>query len=81
MGWIKGTNSFELIKSNAFDRHWIADIEAKANTEQAHPRSTLHDAGQQSRQLSAIQNKIIGPFDPDREAMALQAFGEGHSNG
>jgi hypothetical protein len=46
MGWIKGTNSFELIKSNAFDRHWIADIEAKANTEQAHPRSTLNDAGQ-----------------------------------
>jgi hypothetical protein len=46
MGWIKGTNSFELIESNALDRHWIAKIEAKANTEQAHPRSTLNDAGQ-----------------------------------
>jgi hypothetical protein len=41
MGWIKGTNSFELIESNTLDRHWIANIEAKANAEQAHARSTL----------------------------------------
>jgi hypothetical protein len=46
MGWIKGTNLFELIESNALDRYGIANIEAKANPEQAHPRSPLNDAGQ-----------------------------------
>jgi hypothetical protein len=80
MGWVKETHSVELIKSNALDRHWIAEVEAKANAEQAHPRSTLNDAGQKPRQLSAVQNKIIGPFDPDRKAMALQPFCERHSN-
>jgi hypothetical protein len=32
-GWIKGTDSFELIESNTLDRYWIANIEAKANAE------------------------------------------------
>jgi hypothetical protein len=41
-----GTDSIELIESNTLDRYWIANIEAKANAELAHARSTLGDAGQ-----------------------------------
>jgi hypothetical protein len=79
-GWIMGTDSIELIESNTLDRYWIANIEAKANAELAHARSTLGDAGQKPRQLSSVQNKIIRPFDSDRKAMALQSFCKRHSN-
>jgi hypothetical protein len=81
MGWINETNSLKLIQSDSLDWHWIAEIEAKPNAEQAHPRSTLDDAWQQTRQLSARQHKIIGPLNPDRKAVALQSFRERHRNG
>tara|TARA_B100001769_G_C21709588_1_gene391168 strand:+ start:167 stop:412 length:246 start_codon:yes stop_codon:yes gene_type:complete len=78
MGWVKETHAVELIKSNALDGHWIAKVETKANAKHAHRRSALDDAWQQTRQLSAIQHKIVRPFDPDRKAMALQSFRERH---
>jgi hypothetical protein len=81
MGWINEPNSLELIQSDSLDWHCIAEIEAKPNAEQAHPRSTLDDAWQQTRQLFARQHKIIGPLDPDRKAVALQSFRERHRNG
>jgi hypothetical protein len=37
MGWINESKSIELIKGDAPDRHWIGDVEAKANAKQAHP--------------------------------------------
>jgi hypothetical protein len=80
MGWINEPNSLKLIQSDSLDWNWIAEIEAKPNAEQAYPRSTLDDAWQQTRQLSVIQHKIIGPLNPDRKAVVLQSFRERHRN-
>jgi hypothetical protein len=80
-GWLNEPNSLKLIQSDSLDWHWIAEIEAKPNAEQAHTRSTLDDAWQQTRQLSARQHKIIRPLNPDRKAVALQSFRERHRNG